>query len=469
MCGLVGIFTQHAANNAQLSLLANMLYVDHVRGNHATGIARVNPVTNKVDIHKRAKGALTFLNEDATKEFLDKDRARIYMGHNRYATQGDKTKDEFAHPFQHKHITLVHNGGVDSWVQHKLDGYTDPAVVVDSHMVCVTIAERGVKEAVKLLSGAFALIWWDANERSLNFLRNDKRPLHLATTNDGMLVWASEEWMFDTFIAHKSYPSTYKGKPFELPVNEHWKYQFSETGALQNGGAPVTEDMVFTQVADPNPPARWEWEGYGVQGNRGSQRQSARNYASYDEQKNQLLAKWKIDAKINDRIVIEVDRIAQSSVGYVNVYGYYDGDIPCIMYSVQQAMVDGAKRLEATLSNIIEESVTIGAGNVKKVPKLTLSGQNATRVFGPKATVSKLEHFPLQTNGYEFKNRLEFNNFVKRGCTLCGESPSCYSQHAHLMLVWNINGTVVGDVDECDFICGTCMANEELKPNDNAK
>lgn len=251
MCGLVGIFTQGATNDKELSLFKGLLLVDQIRGEHATGVIKVDPKKNEVTTIKRAVNAVDFLAEQEVKDFLEKDKTNIYIGHNRYATMGDKGKHENAHPFQHEHITMVHNGGVDPMALDRLEGYSDKDVEVDSHMVCMTIAKHGIKKAVEeYLAGAYALIWWDSKRRSLNFIRNADRPLYIAVTTTGAMVWASEKGMLDVFLERDGRASGYRAKPFLIAKDTHIEVEFSENG-IRKGTGPTETPMVFFETDYP--------------------------------------------------------------------------------------------------------------------------------------------------------------------------------------------------------------------------
>lgn len=262
MCGVVGMLVTGAASESELSLFKGLLLVDQIRGYHATGVAKVNTRTNTVAIYKKAMDATDFLASQEAKDFLDNDKVQIYMGHNRFATMGNKGADENAHPFQHEHITMVHNGGVDPFGLELLEGLHE--VAVDSHMVCMTIAKHGIKKAVEEhLVGAFALVWWDAKERSLNFIRNQERPLYMGITTGGALVWASEKGMLDVYLDRSSKAAnSYRVAPQMLDTNKLYKFVFNEQGH-RLGTMPTCVDMEFLEFEYPKQTAaasQW-WGG----------------------------------------------------------------------------------------------------------------------------------------------------------------------------------------------------------------
>ena len=73
------------------------------------------------------------------------------------------------------YVTYIRKNG--TLTNHK--NLTTQEVLVDSHAITHAIAERGYEEALKELQGAFTLVWYDAKDKCLRFVRNDQRPLHM--------------------------------------------------------------------------------------------------------------------------------------------------------------------------------------------------------------------------------------------------------------------------------------------------
>lgn len=63
----------------------------------------------------------------------------------------------------------------------------------DSEAIIIAISKFGIEETVKHLQGAWALVWVDTKENTLNFLRNKERPMWYSYTKDfKQVIWASE-------------------------------------------------------------------------------------------------------------------------------------------------------------------------------------------------------------------------------------------------------------------------------------
>lgn len=185
MCGLVSVISKNKSGlfHGDLKIFTEMLFADQLRGSDGTGIFYNDKLSTK--ILKGPVASSDFVNTDlydkATLAAIQ--RGNFVVGHNRAATKGKLTYAN-THPFSEKHITLVHNGTL---VSHK--NLAD--VEVDSHAICLSIAQQGIEKTVKAINGAYALIWYDAKQKTLNFLRNSQRPLWCVET-DSLFIFVSE-------------------------------------------------------------------------------------------------------------------------------------------------------------------------------------------------------------------------------------------------------------------------------------
>jgi len=169
-----------------------MLISDMFRGMDSTGCFAVNKHGNLKSI-KDTSAPPFFINKKEASSFFDKFTSdhQIVVGHNRKATMGNIISDN-AHPFIEGSICLVHNGTLTG--HHKLADR-----VVDSNAVAAHINEFGYKSLLKKIDGAYALIWYNAEERMLYFCRNSERPLFLVETTTNLYL-ASENKMLDWIL-----------------------------------------------------------------------------------------------------------------------------------------------------------------------------------------------------------------------------------------------------------------------------
>jgi predicted glutamine amidotransferase len=147
------------------------------------------------------------------------DSSRAILGHTRSATMGN-VKSKNSHPFSfaddkgENGILMIHNGHVKNWVELSPNTFHHE---VDSAHVAYSLYTRGGLETLKMLEGAYTLVWYDQRTKTLNMARNEERELYYAQNTEKTTLWfASELDMLASLlrrngIAHKS------REFFELP------------------------------------------------------------------------------------------------------------------------------------------------------------------------------------------------------------------------------------------------------------
>ncbi len=200
MCGLVGIAGD--TTGTWKDVFNELLIVDVVRGPHSTGAGFVGRSDEKFMLAKRVGHPFNLIgSEDYDKAMSLAYPQKVMLGHNRSATIGGKT-EENAHPFMFPHIIGAHNGTLDSWcikdlTNHNLYG-------TDSQAIFATMNAKSADAALKEISGAWAMTWYDNRDHTFNMLRNDKRPLHYTYSADrNTLIWASEAEMIEYVLGRR--------------------------------------------------------------------------------------------------------------------------------------------------------------------------------------------------------------------------------------------------------------------------
>lgn len=203
MCGLVGMIktpgslkfnTRSETSSNCGDIMEHLLILGAFRGPYSTGMFCVNE-DGEISTFKRALHASDFVQQNLYRKLsFGFHSSKFIVGHNRFATQGN-ISDSNAHPFQHKHITLVHNGHIHNWKTILNSTPHDGDVSVDSEAICIAIAELGAKEVLEQIQGDFCFIYHDAKNDTLNFVRNKDRPLFLLQlkNNTNTILFASEK------------------------------------------------------------------------------------------------------------------------------------------------------------------------------------------------------------------------------------------------------------------------------------
>lgn len=190
MCGIVGVLSAYSNGftNDEQNIFRDMLFVDTLRGWDSTGVFMVSNVGN-VSIRKAALHGPDFIAHDAWKALKAQSwtKGMFMVGHNRAATRGT-VNDKNAHPFWvDDKIVLVQNGTYVGSHKHHKD------TEVDTEAVAHVIAENAdVATALQKINAAYALVWYNTENKTLHLIRNEQRPLFLAKTTDDTILFASE-------------------------------------------------------------------------------------------------------------------------------------------------------------------------------------------------------------------------------------------------------------------------------------
>ena len=239
MCGLVLAMGKTSLTQSEIGIFKNMLAFDQLRGDHSTGLFSLFRPYNKAPFFKVNKDCLEGVDFVRSPLFINTvghvsqlaggvkstEWAKAMFGHNRYATMGAVNAVN-AHPFTHGHITLAHNGTLRN--QSLLPD--SEKFEVDSENVCYSIDKIGVAETVKRLNGAFALIWFNAADMTINVLRNHEREFHLFETSAGDWFGCSEEKMGDWLLTRGKTGKTIK-RHFECTPGVQYVFDVS-TGCV---------------------------------------------------------------------------------------------------------------------------------------------------------------------------------------------------------------------------------------------
>lgn len=195
MCGIVGVLGD--INFKERKAFRDMLVFDIVRGIDSTGIIQINSdgtcVSDK-DLGTPHEGLFQSSDLVDSKGVIKKFNVKGLIGHNRAATAG-KVNVENAHPFTCGSITGVHNGTLNL-NQSEFDGKND--FPVDSWALIDALSQNGYEEVIPKTCGAYSLVWYDEEDKTVSFIRNSRRPMYYRKSEDEKtLFFASEPWMIE--------------------------------------------------------------------------------------------------------------------------------------------------------------------------------------------------------------------------------------------------------------------------------
>ncbi|UOF80617.1 hypothetical protein [Caudoviricetes sp.] len=209
MCGLIAIISKSTFGflKKDVDMFTQLLYADRLRGQDGTGVF-YNGKKGASNVHT-LRAPMPSSDFIATQEYANVMKqvfkeSNFIVGHNRAATKG-KINAACTHPFREKHITLVHNGTLETHIELSKDKE------VDSQAICEHLSVHGAEETLKKINGAFALIWFNSKEGTLNFCRNIQRPLFIIETRNSFVLCSELElgqWICarnsEFIVSHKS-------------------------------------------------------------------------------------------------------------------------------------------------------------------------------------------------------------------------------------------------------------------------
>lgn len=245
MCGVIGIA---ALNNIGIGykereVLRDMIVADSLRGSEGTGVMVMNE-NQEVRMMKQAGDPFSLFRNKGWKDFIDpaydKDRPRDLMvvGHNRWASMG-AINTYNAHPHQAGRITLVHNGTLQLHSRlpdiRKCD--------VDSEALARGIDQMGIDRAIGGTYGAYAIIYFNSEDGTVNLLRNEERPLCFSVEPDAnRLLFASEPGMLKWIAARRG---------IKIGAIQMLKPHMLMSFKVTNDPEELKEEPVFRRVEGP--------------------------------------------------------------------------------------------------------------------------------------------------------------------------------------------------------------------------
>lgn len=222
ICGLVGAAGDLMYKHEKFFRIA--LILDTVRGIDSTGAAIIKP-NGQLNLAKKLGHAYELLDSQKFNTGIQ-GLNRVLIGHNRWATQGGVNTAN-AHPYEFDTLVGAHNGTLKNKWNFGQDHNRHP---VDSYCLYSHLNEHGAEETIPLMEGAWALTWYSFKDKTINMIRNQERPLFIATEEKtGNLLWASEPWMVQV-AADKAELKI--SRPVQIDEDTLYSWAINEKGGL---------------------------------------------------------------------------------------------------------------------------------------------------------------------------------------------------------------------------------------------
>jgi hypothetical protein len=271
MCGIFGIYGDdlNVSPINKKNLIIEGTIADTVRGYESTGIFNIGRNKNDPDrIYKRALPGYDMVQLKQFNRVVDQMHTSIAMVvHNRATTRGNTT-DSNAHPFHYGDITLVHNGTVYN-AENLVPKKEHPEhIQVDSAYVAHALSLENPEDILPKLNGPFSLVWWDSTLKTLNFARNEQKPMFIAFEKDRNTVLFGSEVRMITWLAGRN-DIKLQNEIFETDPNVHYEFAHPKNvrgirkipfvpGWKKQGDTRTTSKLPAVQAPKESTTTPWE-------------------------------------------------------------------------------------------------------------------------------------------------------------------------------------------------------------------
>lgn len=241
ICGICGIYGL-SLGPIEINAFRNLLILNVFRGQDATGAVRVNR-KKQSNVLRAVVDSTQFVQTETAKKWMSVSHDPIlFMGHCRAATIGAITKKN-THPFSFPNTIGMMNG------TFRGDFENSGKYATDSEGIFANINEFGVQDGLSksmVWDPQYALSWVDKKEQSLNFIKNDKRPLCLTFINNRQaLIWSSTMETLKTVVEFHNFTASGfsasdKVKYFDLNENALF--------SIKLGSPAVSRSLIHVDV-----------------------------------------------------------------------------------------------------------------------------------------------------------------------------------------------------------------------------
>ena len=233
MCGIFGFLAPKAGLAWKKKILRDGLIQAASRGDHAAGIAFVDPEAG-LTVLKDGVRARDFVITDKFKEISQKLPA-IVMAHTRAATGGTLSgphDNNNNHPFfgTESKIAVIHNGTVedDLWrktvgkeggikEKYPFTGETDSELCLRMVETCLESAnsmEEAIMDSCYNIEGSYALVYMrEAEPNKMWFVRHDNPIVFALSRKEPYIVWGSTAEIIQSALTDYTFHLSYFCEP----------------------------------------------------------------------------------------------------------------------------------------------------------------------------------------------------------------------------------------------------------------
>lgn len=188
MCGVVGCLLQNP-DEADLTLVKNVLLESSIRGLHATGLSYIK--NNKIITVIEPSSAEVFLEKHPKilQDAVNEDGNLYMIAHCRYST----SDLQYNQPIYNNNFSVVHNGVITQELPEKwkeLYGY-DCKTKNDSELILHTLS-AGKSPLEEFPDSSIAAVELHLDKK-IRFYRNGKRPIYFTQTQNGYIITSTAD------------------------------------------------------------------------------------------------------------------------------------------------------------------------------------------------------------------------------------------------------------------------------------
>lgn len=188
MCGVVGCLLQNP-DEADLTLVKNVLLESSIRGLHATGLSYIK--NNKIITVIEPSSAEVFLEKhpNILQDAVNEDGNLYMVAHCRYST----SDLQYNQPIYNNNFSVVHNGVITQELPEKwkeLYGY-DCKTKNDSELILHTLS-AGKSPLEEFPDSSIAAVELHLDKK-IRFYRNGKRPIYFTQTQNGYIITSTAD------------------------------------------------------------------------------------------------------------------------------------------------------------------------------------------------------------------------------------------------------------------------------------